>query len=456
MSKKDLKAIHGYLSHTVRPTWHTPPPSNLGEANHGKLKADQWRSAIEFDIPAAIAQVWQRNLQDAESEQSQRRKKLIDATFLLATAIRWTTSYVTGPMHAMQYMPCMVAYLNILKDLYPNLPWRPNHHAALHIGHFLLLFGPMHGWWMFPFERLIGRLQKISINYKRGTYSSLSSANTTDGQPGELERTMLETMCASINFKTLLLQYNDMPVLQKLGLVIDRAMKDRSRDPLAGVMSFHKELPLSSVLTARQSKPSPLSTSALQAFYAYYQGSLRRSLPILSPTSTSTHSINGLTFSVLTESERNSTIFFRSEGGEQIPAVIHFIVSIPVDNQPEVFYIVKQYTPLQHPVPHDPFALHPAFGGSLWASRMDSALTVISSRRVVCHGIKRRWVNGITLLKPLDRVRSFISSLPYPTDEFCLRHSLSIQKIHNKGMSPPAPNAIIHSTSAAKTSIIKF
>jgi len=157
------------LAQINRPSWHTPPPRNLGEASHGKLKADQWRSAIEFDATAAIAHAWSHASPHPEDEERvKRRKMLVDSTILLATAIQWATSYCTSAGHAAQYMLCMVAYLNILKELYPTMSWRPNHHASLHIGRFLLLFGPMHGWWMFAYERVIGLLQKININYKVG------------------------------------------------------------------------------------------------------------------------------------------------------------------------------------------------------------------------------------------------------------------------------------------------
>ncbi|KAF9066186.1 hypothetical protein BDP27DRAFT_1150464, partial [Rhodocollybia butyracea] len=37
---------------------------------------------------------------------------------------------------------------------------KPNIHTAGHIYDFLLLFGPVMSWWCFPFERLIGALQK--------------------------------------------------------------------------------------------------------------------------------------------------------------------------------------------------------------------------------------------------------------------------------------------------------
>ena len=123
VNQNKLKSIHTYISQTICLTWHIPPPSNLGEASHGKLKADQWHSAIEFDISAAITQIWQSNGQDMEMEKLQQRKKLINATFLLAMAISWATSYITSVTYAVQYMMCMTAYLNVLKELYPNLAW---------------------------------------------------------------------------------------------------------------------------------------------------------------------------------------------------------------------------------------------------------------------------------------------------------------------------------------------
>ena len=93
---------------------------------------------------------------------------LVESTILLTTAIQWATSYCMSAIHAGHYMLCMVAYLSILKKLYPTLAWHPNHHATLYIGAFLLLFGPMHGWWMFTYEQVIGLLQKTNVNYKCG------------------------------------------------------------------------------------------------------------------------------------------------------------------------------------------------------------------------------------------------------------------------------------------------
>jgi hypothetical protein len=71
----------------------------------------------------------------------------------------------------------------------------------------LLLFGPMHGWWMFVFERVIGMLQKTNTNDKLGEFSLAIVLDVIQScvDLGELEETMLETFCACVNFKSLLL-----------------------------------------------------------------------------------------------------------------------------------------------------------------------------------------------------------------------------------------------------------
>ena len=169
VSREELEHLHAALRSTVRPTWQRGPPVNLGCAAHGKLKADQWRSAIEFDVPMFLAQAW--SYSDAEvlnDDKKRRRRQLLASTMLLATAIRWGTSDVTSQIHAEKYTQHMMAYLECILHLYPSFKLKPNHHGALHIGPFLLEFGPMRGWWMYPFERIIGILQKTNTNHKLG------------------------------------------------------------------------------------------------------------------------------------------------------------------------------------------------------------------------------------------------------------------------------------------------
>lgn len=169
VSREELDMLHAALRSTLRPTWQRGPPLNFGCAAHGKLKADQWQSGIEFDIPMFLSQCWCYS--DAEvlvDNKKRRRRHVLVSTMLLSTAIQWGTSDVTSQTHEKEYTQRIKAYLECILLLYPSIKLRPNHHGALHIGPFLLRYGPMRGWWMYPFERIIGILQKTNTNSKLG------------------------------------------------------------------------------------------------------------------------------------------------------------------------------------------------------------------------------------------------------------------------------------------------
>lgn len=167
LSQDDLTSIRGDIAATTRPRWHAAPPANIGHVSHGKLKADEWRSCFEFDIPVSLLRI---EAQGGASggQTDEHRAKLVHSTFLLAIAIRWATSHRTSARHAEKYTEAMRAYLETLKDLRPTQRFRPNHFNAMLIGRYLRLYGPVRGWWMFPFERVIGDLQRSSTNNKPG------------------------------------------------------------------------------------------------------------------------------------------------------------------------------------------------------------------------------------------------------------------------------------------------
>ena len=161
LSKADINQVREYIEKTTQPSWHVAPPSNLGERRHGKLKADQWQSCIEFDVPVSLVQM----LSDNKREGKQiTHGQILQSTLFLATAICWAMSHRTSKVHKVNYMKNMHAYLQSLLDMFPEMTLLPNHHAALHIGPQLLYFGPMHGWWTFPFERIIRILQQYNTN----------------------------------------------------------------------------------------------------------------------------------------------------------------------------------------------------------------------------------------------------------------------------------------------------
>ena len=172
VTKRELEKLQQDIKGTSRPEHCQGPPLNLGSPGHGKLKADQWRTCIEFDIPVSVAQLWSKETCPPEQkpEVTVRRDKLFQSIMHLAVAVGMATSYRTSEHHSEKFEENTVAYLRCLLDLYPNIQLRPNHHAALHIGPLLTQFGPAHGWWMFPFERVIGILQRINSNSKLGEH----------------------------------------------------------------------------------------------------------------------------------------------------------------------------------------------------------------------------------------------------------------------------------------------
>jgi hypothetical protein len=132
-------------------------------AGQGKVKADLWRTAIEFDLVVSVMQLSYRG--------DEHQKKIAEFTMLLAIAVGQGTSYRTSEEHQDEYTQNMTTYLEHVLELFPDKPLRPNHHASLHLPEFLRRFGPAHGWWMFPFERLHGILQQINTNNKMGKLS---------------------------------------------------------------------------------------------------------------------------------------------------------------------------------------------------------------------------------------------------------------------------------------------
>lgn len=167
ISQDDLKAIRDDIAATTRPRWHAAPPANLGQVSHGKLKADEWRSCFEFDLPVSLLRI--NTWRSVSGEQTDKyRAKLVHSTFLLAIAIRWATSHHMSTKNVEKYTEAMKTYLKTLRDLLPSQRFRPNHVNALLVGDYLRLYGPVRGWWMFPFERVIGDLQRSSTNNKPG------------------------------------------------------------------------------------------------------------------------------------------------------------------------------------------------------------------------------------------------------------------------------------------------
>ena len=166
-----MDVICGDIVNTLQPSWLTFLPSEFGSAGYGKLKADQWCVLGTIFLPVSLVRLW--SVVEAGNPCSERCCQILDVTMSLLSAVATACSRVTSANHARLYLSSMHSCLRGLKALFPDYSLHPNHHMALHLPEYLLLYGPVHSWWSFPFEQLIGILQHISTNYKIGKFYNL-------------------------------------------------------------------------------------------------------------------------------------------------------------------------------------------------------------------------------------------------------------------------------------------
>lgn len=194
---------------TITPSWLTTVPYNLGD-HTGKLKADQWRTAATVYYPITLTRLWSKHTNASQPPQTRKRHaELLSLTLSLVSAINIATSRETSQWHANEYLHHMTAYYRGLKDIFPEYVCHPNHHQSMHLAEYLLLYGPVHGWWTFPMERVIEKLQRISTNYREGEPDPRLSLQFHLNFPGEYELTIGRTWHRRNNLTVLFLKSID-------------------------------------------------------------------------------------------------------------------------------------------------------------------------------------------------------------------------------------------------------
>ena len=86
LSAEEMKHLRSDISNMIIPSWLTSIPTNLGEANHGKLKADQWRTLGVTYLPVSLIRLWD-SPEALDDHHSQQRRKLLSVTLSLISAI---------------------------------------------------------------------------------------------------------------------------------------------------------------------------------------------------------------------------------------------------------------------------------------------------------------------------------------------------------------------------------
>ncbi|KAG2064014.1 hypothetical protein BDR04DRAFT_1036466 [Suillus decipiens] len=200
-----LEQIHNVICETTTPTWLGSVPKNFGKASAGTIKADEWRSLITIYLPIALMSLWGASTSHSSDELTVHLRIMLDHTMELVCAVYLACARTMSARRAQAYRSHIAAYVGKLQEIHPTFSLQPNHHASFHIYDYLLLFGPAHLWWCFPFEHLIGIIQCIPINHKFG----------------KLENTMLLSYIKAARLRCWLARPDCPPAIQECGVLFD-------------------------------------------------------------------------------------------------------------------------------------------------------------------------------------------------------------------------------------------
>ena len=167
-TQETMARIKEVIANTTTPSWVNSVPKNYGDASAGVMKADEWRSLSTIYLPLALISMWGVGTTHMSPTNSIRFRHILDHTMLLVSAISLACKHTMSQARSSAYLTCLAQYLKELVDIHPDASHLPNHHMAMHLPHFFHLFGPVRSWWCFPFERLIGQIQRLLSNHKLG------------------------------------------------------------------------------------------------------------------------------------------------------------------------------------------------------------------------------------------------------------------------------------------------
>ncbi|KIJ24110.1 hypothetical protein M422DRAFT_56537 [Sphaerobolus stellatus SS14] len=173
----------------VIPSWVSAKPSQFYSSQHGRLKADEWRTTLLVRLVVTLPRVWGPH-GGCHKLLLNHFMHLVQALFIaggLSVVIAPTTENGGQVPTSEFYKSEFQAYLQGIIELFPTAKVKPNTHLAFHVGDLLTRLGPVHPWRCYVFERFNGLLQNIPSNMRFG----------------EFEKTLMRTFCIGARLKAL-------------------------------------------------------------------------------------------------------------------------------------------------------------------------------------------------------------------------------------------------------------
>lgn len=321
----------------------------------------------------------------------------LDHTMSLVCALIIACKRVTTNDRASSYRAHITKYIGQLQVVYPALNYRSNHHVSFHIYDFLLLFGPIHSWWTYPFERLIGILQRLPHNHRFGEQYriSLHSLDLT-AYPGELEGAIHRAFVAAGNFRRWMFRPHDEKALCDCRELFKRIYSSRSDDD---PQYFEERISQDEDLQFPEPTPIPKDLKNL----------LPKQKRVIQKARLRAH---GTVYARVSTHAGNSLVMFHPNGKLGSPAVPGSIECIFANDSDSVYrFAVRRYKPAESSV-LDPFRRWPDFPAKIWSSAQSKHLEVVDVNSVMCQFAKYDVSEETIVVVMLPKVRNLWIDLP--------------------------------------------
>ncbi|KAF9471043.1 hypothetical protein BDN70DRAFT_820529 [Pholiota conissans] len=336
-----LNHIHSVIRDMDTPSWLRSVPPNFGYKAAGTLKADEWRTMSTVYLPVALISLWGEGTVHPSPEAASVFREALDHTMLLVGAISLACMRTMTNSRMMAYRNCIVDWLAQLTSVHPNVKPRVNCHLAIHIYDFLRLFGPVRSWWCFPFERLIGQIQRLPNNHKFG----------------ELEATMLSSFSKAAKLKQWLARPDCPEFLKECKAVFDKAFSQPS--------DYEDESPIEPAFISTPQELRSLVSDPKVALHAR-------------------HKCDRVFFSRRKTHVGNSLVLFYPNGDKSLQPVPASISHIFRRRDNTVTYVVNRQLP-SPPGTLNPFRHYPYLRAAIYSTTLSTEPELIQPEWVYSH-----------------------------------------------------------------------
>ncbi|KAJ6452864.1 hypothetical protein C8R47DRAFT_1204264 [Mycena vitilis] len=368
-SSTELGAIRSCIKRIALPTWVARPPTNLGEAKHGKLKAYEYLILFTVIFPLIIPELWW-NKGNVEMALLQNFHNLIGCTKIVS-------SFSTTNVDAERFTGLFVKYREILPRLFPvNFHSVANQHLAMHYEKLLKFWGPMPALSEFFGERINGVLQQVKTN----------------GQEDDMPLTMLRQLARRCRLEAKIHdeQSAEGPagdlarILQPVTAASTKATQPLSELEVAKILSVAEDLDQDDyqLLLHYQNSQGQLWRDCYQL--PHPDGSLVLPPCALKPNE---FKIGDQTFSRSRSTRGSSAIQFKDpQSDEVLTGFIDEIWEIPLESHIQTFIMVEKHKLLSPAVLETtPFPSFPNFQTTAVHAARSNNYCIIEPRHILTH-----------------------------------------------------------------------